>query len=263
MDWQKIWFIIFILNISLLSNEDIQVKEKNIDSLQVDEIIEFFDTTTYEADTLAEWVSLDSIQISDCGGENYQIDERLKLYGFKSAELVYETRYNNSAKDSFYYKIDCYGGKQTFQFEKDKKHWKKLIDLSQDNVFLFNNKDSIGFLEANKWKCLTDSINSLPELKKNDFFSQVKLAAGLLSNEWGIHFAGIGHVAGKSCIKVHLEQLNKTIWFWKKLILKTETIFPNDDIEIVEAVSFKVDIPIPDSSFHLPYKKWQKTSTIH
>ncbi|MBP7460696.1 MAG: hypothetical protein KBA26_05360 [Candidatus Delongbacteria bacterium] len=255
MVWRKSWWILIILSCSQLRAEIQAVGD--LDSLQIERLIDFFDTLSYRPDTGYIPLKLDSVKLSDCRDTAYRMDERLKLYSFRSAKITYIMRINESVRDTLWSYIDCYGGKQMMLTRnRSGRNWKKITDLKHPYRYIFADHDTLGYVEDNSLAGLIDSLKDLSPQKKDKFFSRIQAAAAILSQDWGIRMAGIGRVCGQSCLKLYIEQIRKYVWYWKHLILKTETRLPSGDREIVEAIRLEVDIPLADSLFIVPKRNW-------
>jgi len=247
--------LILIFNFSKAFSQEINnLKKTDLDSLEIDRIINFFDTVSIKSDTNYKIIEIDSIFTTDCDSIG-KIDDKLKLYGFKSIFIKYIFKRNNNIYDSLFFYADCWGFKQVII----KNKWKKIVDIKNKYIFIFKDDKNTGFVEPNHLMFFLDSLNKLTEDKKEGFFNKVKLAGSILSNQMGIRFAGIGRVAGKLCVKLYIDKLDKKVWYWKKIVLKTEEYLKNGDIEVIEATDIKVNCKIPANFFKIPKNiKWQK-----
>ncbi len=166
----------------------------------------------------------------------------------------------DTLRDTMWYYIDCYGGKQLFITRKRNQTWYKLMDLAQPVRFIYQKDDPIGYVVDNELSGLIDSLKQLSETGQNNFLERIRMAAGVLCNQMEIHFAGIGRVAGRSCLKIYLARFKKQVWYWKKIILKTMTELSDGSFETIEAHDVKIDLPLADSLFLIPHKQWQKVN---
>lgn len=257
MAWLKNWWIPLILSCSLTWGQS--QPSTGLDSLDIERMIDFFDTLSYAADSGDVIWNMDSVILVDCTDPFYQLDDRLKLFPFKSARITYIMKINEDVRDTLWSYIDCYGGKQMVLTRNlQGRIWKKITDIKHSNRYIFSDRDSLGFIEKNELAHLIDSLQGLTSLKLDDFLGKIKMTSALLSQNWAIRLAGIGRVCGKSCLKLYIGQIHKYVWYWKHLILKTETLLPSGGHEVVEAVKIEVDIPLPDSLFFIPKRTWHQ-----
>jgi len=257
LDLLKILLIFLILNCIHNKSLGQAIQEADLDSLDIENILHYFDTSSFQRDSNDYFIEPEQIIYTDCSSEEYDLPQELKLYPFKTAAIYYSVKENGKKIDSLSYFIECYGAKQVTYYKKNDTIWKKVIDLSSKYTYYYNNMDSVGFMIDNQLFGLVDSLKSLNQPERENFFSQLKLAAAFMSKKMKIYFAGIGRVCGKLCAKIYIEKIEKMIWYWKKLVLKTEKIDAlNQKITLYQADSMKIDLNLTDTIFQIPNLKW-------